>query len=203
LARENLVQWSLRHSLQTGNLLDRFRSAQNAQEAGGGRGGQVRSAGRTEIPVPLLDDLRAWQRTFDRDFHPHLGWISPEAEQAWAAAAVGLEARLREAVDGRVEVQVELWPLDHSYEKDLTCYWFEFDLAETPSSGASRGVGLTAPTEADARGLISDKLFNGATLPSVTRCVPDVDIRTFDPEQFWGNMELPNESGIWYPRGYQ
>jgi len=155
------------------------------------------------IPTPLLEDLRSWQRAFDKDFDPHLGWISPEAEQTWAAAAVGLEARLLEAVDGRVEVQIDLWPLDHSDENDLTWYWFEFDLADPASSGASRGVGVTASTEGDARDLISEKLFDGATLPPVTRCVPDVDVRTFDPEQFWGNMELPNERGVWYPRGYQ
>lgn len=155
------------------------------------------------IPATLLDDLRSWQRAFDKNFDAHLGWVSPEAEQAWAVAAVDLEARLREALAERVEVQIDLWPLDHSDENDLTWYWFEFDLTNAPSSGASRGIGVTASTEADARELISEKVFDGAFLPPVTRCVPDVDIRTFDPEQFWGNMELPDERGIWYPRGYQ
>lgn len=148
-----------------------------------------------QIPASLLEDLRVWQRTFDSQFDAHWGWISTEAKTSWAEEAVELEARLRSAVEGKAEVLVDLWPLEAEDTDRFIRYWFEF--------GADRGVGITAVSEDDARQLMSEKLFRGAELPPVTRLVPHVDIRTFDRDQFWGNMELPEERGIWYPRGYR
>jgi hypothetical protein len=148
-----------------------------------------------QIPPSLLEDLSVWQRTFDRQFDAHWGWISTEAKTSWAEEAVELEARLRSAIEGEVELLVDLWPLEDEGTDRFIRYWFEF--------GTDRGVGITAVSEDDARQLISEKLFGGAELPPVTRLVPHVDIRAFDLERFRGNMELPEERGVWYPRGHR
>jgi hypothetical protein len=55
--------------------------------------------------------LIAWQRAFDANFRWDIGWRSEEAKARWEEAAVGLEAELREALAGRAELVVNLWPL--------------------------------------------------------------------------------------------
>jgi len=155
------------------------------------------------LSASLLEDLRVWQHTFDIQFDAHWGWISAEAKTAWAEEAVELVARLRGAIEGKADLLVDLWPLEDEDTDRFTRYWFEFDTSQLGSSAASHGVGLTAISEDDARALISEKLFGGAELPPVTRLIPDFDIRKFDLDRFRGNMELPEERGIWYPRGYR
>ncbi len=53
----------------------------------------------------------AWQKEFDSNFHWDTGWSSEETKGKWADEAVHLEAELREALAGKAELIVDLWPL--------------------------------------------------------------------------------------------
>ncbi len=64
------------------------------------------------VPEALLVKLVAWQGEFDSNFGWEMGWSSDEAKAKWAEEAVGLEAELREALAGKAELVVDLWPLD-------------------------------------------------------------------------------------------
>ena len=63
------------------------------------------------VPADLLAKLIAWQAFFDSNFEWDTGWCSDDAKSRWAEEAVGLEAEPREALAGKVEVVVDLWPL--------------------------------------------------------------------------------------------
>jgi hypothetical protein len=63
------------------------------------------------VPEALLVKLVAWQEEFDSNFGWEMGWRSDEAKARWAEEAVGLEAELREALAGKAELVVDLWPL--------------------------------------------------------------------------------------------
>ena len=63
------------------------------------------------------------------------------------------------------------------------------------------GVGVTAPSEAEARELaeaVRARYFPDATLGEV---VADVDIRTLEQAHVVPNMGLVVDRGVWYPRG--
>ena len=64
------------------------------------------------VPEPLLSRLVAWQKDFDTNFRWNTGWESEEAKSRWANEAVTLEAELREALRGKAELTVDLWPLE-------------------------------------------------------------------------------------------
>lgn len=64
------------------------------------------------VPEGLLVKLMSWQADFVVNFHWETGWRSQAAKERWAAAAVPLEAELREALAGKAEVKVDLWPLN-------------------------------------------------------------------------------------------
>ena len=84
--------------------------------------------------------------------------------------------------------------------------------AETPSTGALRrfwfpltfgfGVGVTAPTEAEARALAEEARV--AYFPpeaSFTGVViPDIDVRTLDAGQVITGVGPPAIRGVWYPK---
>jgi hypothetical protein len=63
------------------------------------------------VPEALLVKLIAWQQEFDSEFGWQMGWLSDEAKTKWAKDAVELEAELREALAGKAELVVDLWPL--------------------------------------------------------------------------------------------
>ena len=63
------------------------------------------------VPEDLLARLIAWQRAFDDDVHRDTGRTSTMAETRWAAEAAVLEADLRVALAGKVDLVVDLWPL--------------------------------------------------------------------------------------------
>lgn len=69
------------------------------------------------VPQELLAKLMAWQAFFDNNFRWDTGWCSEDAKSRWADEAVGLEAELREALTGKAEVVVDLWPL-RSHQAD-------------------------------------------------------------------------------------
>jgi hypothetical protein len=64
------------------------------------------------LPEPLRTRLMAWQKDFDLNFRWDTGWRSEEARTRWAAEAVPLEAELREALEGKADLVVDLWPLN-------------------------------------------------------------------------------------------
>ncbi len=63
------------------------------------------------VPASLLTDLIAWQKEFDADYEWETGWCNDEAKSRWASASVGLVDRVREALAGKAELRVNLWPL--------------------------------------------------------------------------------------------
>jgi hypothetical protein len=63
------------------------------------------------VPEALLVKLIAWQQEFDSEFGWQMGWVSDEAKAKWANEAVELEQDLREALAGKAELVVDLWPL--------------------------------------------------------------------------------------------
>jgi hypothetical protein len=62
----------------------------------------------------LVAKLTAWQDLFATNFGQS-GWRSEEIKDRWAKQAVALEAELRDEVAGRVEVEVDLWPVNPGY----------------------------------------------------------------------------------------
>jgi hypothetical protein len=63
------------------------------------------------VPEDLLAKLIRWQSEFLSNYHVDSGWRSPEARDRWADEAVPLEAALREALEGKADLVVDLWPL--------------------------------------------------------------------------------------------
>ena len=63
------------------------------------------------IPRELFVKLMAWQELFDSNFDSETGWRSEDAKTRWAAEAIGMETELRDALAGKAEVVVDLWPL--------------------------------------------------------------------------------------------
>jgi hypothetical protein len=66
------------------------------------------------VPEDLLAKLIRWQREFDQNYHWETGWRSEVIRDRWAAEAVPLEAALREALEGKADLVVDLWPLPWS-----------------------------------------------------------------------------------------
>jgi hypothetical protein len=66
------------------------------------------------VPEDLLAELMRWQSEFDENFHYEKGWQSTEVRDRWAAEAVPLEDALREALKGKADLVVDLWPLPWS-----------------------------------------------------------------------------------------
>jgi hypothetical protein len=63
------------------------------------------------VSEALVARLMAWQELFATNFGQS-GWRSEEVKARWASQAVALEADLRDEVAGRVEVEVDLWPVN-------------------------------------------------------------------------------------------
>ncbi len=74
-----------------------------------------REVSSAHVPDSLMLKLKAWQSTFESHFDPETGWDSDLVKDRWAREAVALEAELREAVAGEVEVEVDLWPLNPGF----------------------------------------------------------------------------------------
>jgi hypothetical protein len=66
------------------------------------------------VPEDLLAKLMRWQSDFAQNFHFERGWNSTIARDRWAADAVPLEAALRQALKGKADLVVDLWPLPWS-----------------------------------------------------------------------------------------
>ena len=68
----------------------------------------------TLVSPGLRAKLMAWQDLFATGFGQS-GWRSDEVKVRWAKQAVVLANELREEVAGRVEVEVDLWPMNPGY----------------------------------------------------------------------------------------
>jgi hypothetical protein len=66
----------------------------------------------TLVPKALLEDLIEWQRDFDAHFHWETGWDADEAKDRWAKVGRVLVEEVREALAGKAELTVDLWPLN-------------------------------------------------------------------------------------------
>jgi hypothetical protein len=64
------------------------------------------------VPPELLERLIRWQALFEDNFDWESGWRSDRAKEQWAAEAIEMEHQVREALNGRVDLIVDLWPLD-------------------------------------------------------------------------------------------
>lgn len=74
-----------------------------------------REVSSAHVPDSLMLKLKAWQSTFESHFDPETGWDSDLVKDRWATEAVALEAELRGAAVGEVEVEVDLWPLNPGF----------------------------------------------------------------------------------------
>jgi hypothetical protein len=63
------------------------------------------------LSASLLGDLIAWQHDFDASYDWESGWCTEEAKSRWASTSHGLVDRLKEALAGKAELTVNLWPL--------------------------------------------------------------------------------------------
>jgi hypothetical protein len=62
------------------------------------------------------------------------------------------------------------------------------------------GIGVTAYTEREARGLAEQAAEQHGLNFEVSEVVADVDIRNLDQEHVIPNMGPPNVRGVWFPR---
>ena len=69
------------------------------------------AATREMIPAALWDDLLAWEAMFEANFEWGAGWRTEKTKVDWAAAAAELIERDRQAIGGKSELIVNLWPL--------------------------------------------------------------------------------------------
>jgi hypothetical protein len=63
------------------------------------------------IPPELLTRLVAWSDEFNDKYQYERGWRSEEARDHWAAEAADLVVELQSALEGKAELEVDLWPL--------------------------------------------------------------------------------------------
>jgi hypothetical protein len=64
----------------------------------------------TRLPDELRDRLASWQAEFDENFGHDTGWATEEAKEHWFAQAEDLAAALRQVLDGKADLEVDLWP---------------------------------------------------------------------------------------------
>jgi hypothetical protein len=62
------------------------------------------------------------------------------------------------------------------------------------------GVGVTAPTEEEARRLAEEALAQTQPGAQITGVVPDIDVSTLDAGHVLPNMGPAVVRGVWYPR---
>ncbi|MCP3888576.1 MAG: hypothetical protein GY702_06840 [Desulfobulbaceae bacterium] len=86
----------------------------------------------------------------------------------------------------------------------LIRYWFSFDitLADSPPPGILAGCGVTASDHDEALELIRKSIFKNRPVPSIKKCIEDVDVSSLDKNHVLPNMANPAVKGIWYPLGY-
>lgn len=81
----------------------------------------------------------------------------------------------------------------------LRRYWIEFSGEASFSLGFRPGCGVTAFDRDDAITLVREG-FGERDLPTPSRIVEDVDVRTLDQGHVIPNMGDVTRRGIWFPR---
>lgn len=82
-------------------------------------------------------------------------------------------------------------------------YWFEFNESEDVYLlGLQLGCGVTAFNKEDAMKIIGELIFKHKKIPTIKKCIENVDIRELDQGHIMPNMWAPNYRGIWYPIGF-
>jgi len=66
----------------------------------------------TRLPDDLRDRLASWQAEFSESFRNGVGWITRQAKEDWVAQADGLAGALRKVLDGKAQLEVDLWPVE-------------------------------------------------------------------------------------------
>ncbi len=66
------------------------------------------------VSTDLLERLVRWNQHFNRHYSPDSGWSSQKARDQWSAESVELVAELHVELDGRVLLDVDLWPIAQS-----------------------------------------------------------------------------------------
>jgi len=64
----------------------------------------------TPLPEDLRRRLAAWQEEFENGYSHTSGWTDAAAREHWLAQADGLADALRELLNGRATLDVDLWP---------------------------------------------------------------------------------------------
>jgi len=77
-------------------------------------------------------------------------------------------------------------------DTDLRRFWFVL------SDG--RGIGVTAASELEARGLVEPVRTHFFTEASVVQIVPDIEVASLDQDHVIPNMGPVAVRGVWYPR---
>ena len=83
-------------------------------------------------------------------------------------------------------------------------YWFDFDLSlsDRHAIGTLMGTGVTASSKEEALELVRKRVFRSQRMPSVVKCIEDVDISQLDPNHVLPNIGDDLLRGIWFPLGY-
>jgi hypothetical protein len=63
------------------------------------------------IPEDLLTRLISWNNYFNLSYHFEKGWQSKEAKVKWSEDSIPLVAELGDALKGKAELVVDLWPM--------------------------------------------------------------------------------------------
>ncbi len=86
---------------------------------------------------------------------------------------------------------------------NLHRFWFRFGVDHTKLPlGLGPGCGVTAYDYDDAKAILIERVFRGASLPPIVEYIEDVDVSTLDSGHVLPNMASPHERGVWFPQGY-
>lgn len=83
-------------------------------------------------------------------------------------------------------------------------YWFQFDLSMSDPHplGTLIGCGVTASSKEQALELLRERVFQSPSLPSIKKCIEDVEVSELDAKHILPNLGDPSQRGIWFPLGY-
>jgi hypothetical protein len=86
----------------------------------------------------------------------------------------------------------------------LRKYWFKFDLSmKSPHPlGTLMGCGVTSASKDEALELLRERVFRSQPMPSIEKCIEDVEMAELDTKHVLPNIGDISQRGIWFPMGY-
>jgi len=83
-------------------------------------------------------------------------------------------------------------------------FWFEFsEICDKPLPlGLKLGCGISGYDYDDALDIAKRVIFEGKSLPPLSKEIKDVDISKLDENHIRPNMGNALQRGVWYPLGY-